>query len=231
MFPEPAEEANMDRNPRPCVSALFFLSPLLYFTLPEPLKAQLAGETVMTVHGLVFMGGMLGSVSTEMSPRARTAGTPKGPSTISSHPSLHSMENGSPEESGVWQGSHTWLLPMAELRAPPKVRALPEIAHLILTCSPCSLLPSPQERMYESATGPLGETSGTKWTFCSLNTNLLRDYSPEAGPCLAHSSNYPTQAGTLLSQRQKDDLLCQGEKLPRNYLLSSHIWANTLQKL
>ncbi|EFB30069.1 hypothetical protein PANDA_020540 [Ailuropoda melanoleuca] len=120
VFPEPAEEANMDRNPRPCVSALFFLSPLLYFTLPEPLKAQLAGETVMTVHGLVFMGGILGSVSTEMSPRAHTAGTPKGPSTISSQPSFHSMENGSPEESGVWQGSHTWLLPMAELRAPPK---------------------------------------------------------------------------------------------------------------
>lgn len=65
---------------------------------------------------------------------------------------------------------------------------------------------------------PPGESGPLARPPAQMNLLQPRGLQPQGGPSLAHSSNYSDQAGTSLSQRQKDDLLCQEETLPRNYL-------------
>lgn len=57
---------------------------------------------------------------------------------------------------------------------------------------------------------PRGEASRTNESSAA--------YSHITSRVRAVDSNHPDQAGTSRSQRQKDDLLCPGEKLPKSFL-------------
>lgn len=86
----------------------------------------------------------------------------------------------------------------------PETRAPPASLPFILTCLQPHLCPGLQRKWPRGEASHMNEPSAT-YTHI---TSRVRAVGP----------NHPDQAGTSRSQRQKDDLLCPGQKLPRSFL-------------